>query len=187
MEEHNLTKEPIFRDSKQERRLSSDELIAELKKAFDFNLSEEEWKKLGGLFHVKTIYEDEIVFRSGDFNDTMYFILRGELVLFSGSYESGGEFEVARLQKGAILGESCMTRAPFTLNCRASQFTEMIGITRDDIQKLVDSEPALGVSFYQQVLMKVVLKTHNNNLQSLSMAGGTVRDSFIDGNDNSEL
>ena len=181
MEEHNLSKTPIVRNAQRERQLQPAEIITELRKAFDFELSDDDWLKLSKLFIVETYYEDEMVFRSGDFNDAMHILLKGELLLFAGSRDSGGEVELTHLVKGDILGESCMTHTPFTLNCRALQFTEMIGIKRDDIQTLVNSDPALGVKFYQQILVKVVEKMRNNNIQSLSMGGGTVLDTFIDG------
>ena len=181
MEEHNLSKKPIVRNAKREREISHSEIAAQLRKAFNFELNKDDWAHLRELFHVKTYYEDELVFRSGDFNDTMYFLLKGELALFSGSRETGGEVEIARLRKGDILGESCMSNSVFSLNCRAAQFTELIGIKRGDIQKLVDTHPALGVKFYQLVLKKVVGKLRTSNTESLSMAGGAVLDSFIDG------
>ena len=181
MEEHNLTNNPILRNEHSERQLSSAEIASELRKAFEFELSDEECLKLSKMFLVKTFYEDEILFRSGDFNSTMYILLKGSLVLFSGSRETGGEIEIARLGKGGVLGESCLTNQPFTLNCRAEQFTELIGIDKEDIRKLVGTEPELGVKFFQQILTKVVGKIRLNNLQSLSMAGGAVQDSFIEG------
>ena len=183
MEEHNLTKMPILRNARSERKLSQTEIISELRKAFDVVLSEERWAKLSKLFHVKTYYEDETVFRSGDFNNAMYILLKGELVLLSNTHRTSGEFEIARLRKGDILGESCMTNQPFTLNCRAEQFTEMVGINKEDIQKLIAEDPALGVQFFQQVLIKVVEKMRTNNLNSLSMAGGAVLDTFIEGSE----
>ena len=181
MEEHNLSKKPILRNAQRERQLKPAEIVAELRKAFNFKLSDDEWTRLAQVFNVKTYYEDEMVFRSGDFNNAMHFILKGEISLFAGSRDTGGEVELTRLGKGDILGESCMTHTPFTLNCRAVQFTEMIGIDKEDIQKLVELEPAMGVKFYQQVLTKVVEKMRNNNVQSLSMGGGAVLESFIEG------
>ena len=180
MEEHNLSRKPIVRNSKSVRQLSQGEIVAALRKAYDFRLSDDGWAKLCELFSVTTHYEDEMLFRSGDFNNTMYILLKGELVLFSGSRETGGEIEIARLRKGDVLGESCMTQTPFTLNCRAGQFTELIGIKSDDIQALVDADPALGVEFFQQILKKVVGKMRNNNQYSLSMGGGAVDDSFYE-------
>ena len=182
MEEHNLSNKPILRNAQRERQLTPVEIVAELRKAFDFTLSNEGWLQLSELFHVETHYEGEMVFRSGDFNNAMHILLKGELSLFAGSRETGGEIELTRLGKGDILGESCMTHTPFTLNCRALQFTEMIGIKKDDIQKLVETDPEMGVMFYQQILTKVVGKMRSNNTQSLSMSGGTVRDSYIEGN-----
>jgi len=181
MEEHNLSKKPIFRNAKGERELSRAEMIAELHKAFNFELDDEGWSWLCELFHVRTYYEDEVLFRSGDFNNSMYILLRGELLLFSGARETGGEIEIARLRKGDVLGESCMTNQPFTLNCRAEQFTELIGIDKEDITKMNETDSKLAVQFFQQVLIKVVNKLRTNNLNSLSMAGGAVLDAFIEG------
>ena|GEM_PF-101341 len=186
MEEHNLSRKPIQRDSESKRELVSTEIIAELKKTFDFKISKEEWTRLSELFIVRTYYEDEMLFRSGDFNNTMYILLKGELILFSGSRETGGEIAIARLRKGDVLGESCMTKTPFTLNCRAGQFTELIGISSEDIQNLIATDPALGVKFFQQILTKVVGKMRQNNMYNVSMGGGAVLDSFIENEEGEE-
>jgi len=178
MEENNLSNQHILRDEQQQRKLKRSEVIAELKKTFSFDLSEEQWKKLAKMFRVKTYYEDELLFRCGDYNNTMYFLLKGELRLFSGSREEGGELEVARLRKGDVLGESCLSNQPFTLNCRAEQFTELLGIDKDDILSLVSSDPDTGVKLYQQVLAKVVGKLRNNNEYNKSLGGGIVLESL---------
>jgi hypothetical protein len=179
LEEHNLSKTPIVRDEKNERQISDEEIFAHLKDTFNFNITNEFWKKLRSLFFVKTFYEDEVLFRSGDFNDTMYFLLKGELSLFAGSRDTGGEVEVARLLKGDVLGESCMTDSPFTLNCRAEQFTEMIGINKSDIQKLVETEPTLGAKFFERILIKVVGKIRSSNTENLNRAGrSAVHDNY---------
>ena len=183
MEEHNLSNNPILRDEQSVRQLDIDEIIDALQKTFDFKLSKKDWTTLAKEFHIKTYFEDEMLFRCGDFNETMYILLKGEIQLFSGTRETGGEIEIARLHKGNILGESCMANQPFTLNCRALQFTELIGIDKRDIQKLVKENPDLGVKFFQQVLMKVVGKMRSNNLYNMKMGGGAVRSPFIDGSE----
>jgi len=182
MEEHNLSMSntPILRNERSERQLSKAEIVDVLKKTFDFELSDADWKILCESFHVKTFYEDEILFRSGDFNHMMYILVKGELVLYSGARDSGGEIELAYLRKGDVLGESCMTNQPFTLNCRAEQFTELIAIDKEDIGRLVETHPSLGVKFFQQILTKVVGKMRTSNLYNLSMAGGAVSDTFIE-------
>jgi len=181
MEEHNLSKKPILRNEQGVRQLSIDEVIDALQKAFIMDLNYEGWSTLAKMFHIKTFFENEMLFRSGDFNETMYILLKGELQLFSGSRETGGEIEIARLEKGGILGESCMTNHSFTLNCRAMQFTELIGINKNDIFDLVNHNPELGVKFFQQVLMIVVKKLRASNLYNLSMSGGAVRSTIFDG------
>ncbi|MDR0491618.1 MAG: cyclic nucleotide-binding domain-containing protein [Oscillospiraceae bacterium] len=179
MEEHNLSKAPIVRDSNRERQLGREEIVLQLRETFDSELSDDECAKMCELFFVNTFYEGELVFRSGDFNEAMYILLKGELVLYSGSRETSGEIEVAHLKKGDVLGESCVTHPLITLNCRAEQFTELIGIRKDDIQKIVRTDPVLGVKFYQLILSKVVGKLRNNNLQSINAAGSAVQDNFI--------
>jgi len=74
-----------------------------------------------------------------------------------------------------------MAHQSFTLNCRALQFTELIGINRRDINKLVKTNPELGIKFYQQILMKVVGKMRTNNMYNVRMGGGAVQSTMIDG------
>ena len=181
MEEHNLSKEPIVRDASNARQLSTEEIAVQLHTTFGDNLSEEECGKLSKYFFVNTYYEGETVFRSGDFNDAMHIMLKGEIVLYSGTHETGGEVEITRLKKDDILGESCLTHSLFTLNCRADQFTELIGIKKDNIQKIVDTDPILGVKFYQLIMTRVVMKMRSNNLQAVDAGDSAVRESYIEG------
>ncbi|MCL2366324.1 MAG: cyclic nucleotide-binding domain-containing protein [Oscillospiraceae bacterium] len=180
MEAHNLTNRPIVRNEQSKRIIERGEIVAELKKALEFELADAQWIRLAASFHVKTYYENEILFMSGDFNNTMYILLKGELILYSGGRDEGGEIEIARLKKGDVLGESCMTNQPFTLNCRAEQFTELIGIDKEDIHKLVETDPILGAKFFQRILTKVVEKVRHNNMYNLSLGTSAVLDTYID-------
>jgi len=181
MEEHNLSNNPILRNEQSVRQLGSEEIVEALQKTFDFELCKEDWITFAKRFYVKTYYEEEMLFRCGDFNETMYILLKGDLQLFSGTHDTGGEIEIARLHKGDILGESCMTNQPFTLNCRALQFTELIGIDKRDILDLVENNPEMGVKFFQQIIMKVVGKMRTSNLYNMSMGGGAVHLTDMDG------
>jgi CRP-like cAMP-binding protein len=181
IEEHNLSKNPIHRNEHGVRNLNKGEAIEILQKTFEFEIIREGWEKLADKFHVKTFYEDEMIFRCGDFNETMYVILKGEIQLFAGNHETGGEVEITRLEKGDILGESSLAHQTFKLNCRAVQFTELLGIDKRDITKLVEAHPEVGVKFFQKVLTKVVEKMRKSNVDSLKMGGGTVQAPYIDG------
>jgi len=183
MEDHNITNHPIQRDEQSVRKLGTEEIIEVLLKAFDFELNSDGWGTLAKKFYVKTFYEDEMLFKCGDFNETMYIILKGEIQLFSGTRETGGEIEIARLHKGGILGESCMAHQSFTLNCRALQFTELLGIDKRDITKLIDKNPELGVKFFQQILTKVVEKMRESNLYNIRTGGGAIQSTIIDETD----
>ena len=183
MEAHNLSEEPILRDAHKERVLSEEEIADNLYKAFSIDIRSDDWKALTRSFFVKTYFEDELVFQAGDYNDALYVILKGEIVLFSGGgafATSGKEYEIARLKKGDVLGESCLTYNTFTLSGRAVQFTELIGIKENEIQKMVDSNPILGVKFYQQILAKAVTKIRNENLQKEKAHDNIIMESLID-------
>ena len=180
MEEHNLSKTPIVRDASHARQLSNEEIAVQIGNTFGNVLSADDCKKLSEFFFINTYYEDELVFRSGDFNDAMHIILKGEIVLFSGVREMGDDVEITRLRKDDILGESCLTHSLFTLNCRAEQFTELIGIKKDDILKVVNTDPVLGVKFYQLILDKVVMKMRSNNLQAVNSDDLQIQERYIE-------
>ncbi|NLB29518.1 MAG: cyclic nucleotide-binding domain-containing protein, partial [Clostridiales bacterium] len=183
MEEHNLSKEPIIRDTEKERKLRGEEIIKNLKEAFKIELSDGDRRLLEPLFFVKTYFEDETVFRSGDYNDALYIVLKGEILLYdtAGTAPHAEELEIARLKKGDILGESCMSYNTFSLNGRAEQFSEMIGIKAEDIQSVVKINQALGIALYQQILAKVVEKMRSGNSEKAKQKA--VEKHFITGDD----
>lgn len=185
MEEHNLFNEPILRDENNERKLSRREIAENLKKALTFDIADDEWEMLTQSFFVKTYFEDEMLFKAGDYNDTLYIVLKGEVVLFAGSNGESSQktLEVARIRKGDVLGESCLTHQTFTLGAIAVQFTELIGIKQDNILKIVELNPALGAKFFQQILGKVALKLRKSNLEKTKDYDNIVSQSFIEGND----
>lgn len=182
MEEHNLFKQPILRDSHQKRQISKKEIAENWQKAFSLDIGHNELETIKNLFFVKTFFENEMVFRAGDYNDTLFIVLKGEIVLFAAGDVSGHreEQEVARLSAGDVLGESCLMHKTFMLNGRAEQFTELIGIKEENIQKIVDSNPALGVKIYQLVLAKAVTKTTRQNLQKIKSYNSSVSENFIE-------
>jgi len=110
-------------------------------------------------------------------------LLKGEIVLFVNSPSNEDGVEITRLHKGDILGESCMTGEPFTLNGRATEFTEMIGVSRDNLQKIIDTNPASGVNLYKQILIKVAAKRRRNNLRIADMIGSPAATYVIEDND----
>ena len=170
MEENNLSKAPVERDEKSKRKLSEREFLKNLKEAFPVEMNNETWELVMPLFFVKTFFEDEMVFQSGDFNDGLYVVLKGEVSILSASkgLPSGKLSEIARLYKGDILGESCLKYKTFANSGRAEQFTELIGIKAEDMQRLVEISPEFGVAFYQLVLAKTVNKIRSRNTEKLN-------------------
>jgi len=183
IEEHNLSKKPILLDEMHKRKLTQMEIIDYVQKAFNLGSDAFNWDEIKHMFFVSTYYEGEFVFKNGDFNDSLFVLLKGEIVLFVNSPSNEDGVEITRLHKGDILGESCMTGEPFTLNGRATEFTEMIGVSRDNLQKIIDTNPASGVNLYKQILIKVAAKRRRNNLRIADMIGSPAATYVIEDND----
>ncbi|MCL1828194.1 MAG: cyclic nucleotide-binding domain-containing protein [Oscillospiraceae bacterium] len=183
MEEHNLTKKPILRNAVNERDLNDVDIAANVKKAFNIDVSSAELAKIKDYFFVKTFYEGETVFKEGDFNDTLYVILKGEIVIINKS-DTGSEgegTEIARLKQGDILGESCLSFKTFLSGGRAEQFTELIGIKEENLRKITKTEPAAGVKIYQRVLAGTVGKLRTENRQKTQAYDNAVKESLFEG------
>ena len=182
MEDHNLSKEPILRNAANERALKDSDTAANIKKAFGIDIGEAGKEKFKDMFFVKTFFERETVFKEGDYNDTLYIILKGEIVVFgkSESDPHGEGTEIARMKQGDILGESCFAYKTFSTGCIAEQFTELIGIKEEDLRKLTEADPALGVQIYRRTLTGTVMKLRSEGFRKPKEHNGAVQESLFE-------
>jgi len=171
MEEHNLSKKPILLDNQHVRQLSPEEILDYIRSVFYFTDKSFDWDSIKHMFYVNTFYEGEMVFKSGDFNDSIFVLIKGEIVLYANSPSNEDGVEITRLHKGDIIGESCISHEPFLLNGRATEFTEIIGLHSDNLQKIVDKYPVSGINLYKQILFKIVVKRREDNQRIAKMIG----------------
>ena len=160
MEANNLTQPAIIRDEEHVKRIGLKEITEDImKQEFFSDLNAAEAHKVAEYSNIKTFYENERVFSSGDINDSMYLILKGVVSLSI----PGDETEVALLGKGDIVGESCLVHESFGTNCTAREFTEFLIMSRDNMNKLLSEDPVLGTKILRIVISGMARKISDSN------------------------
>lgn len=166
MEANNLTQAPIVRDVEHVREMNVDEIAQAIaKQDFFSRLTEEEYHKVAEISSVKTFYENERVFSSGDINDSVNLILKGKVSLSI----PGEETEVAMLESGNIIGESCLVHEKFRTNCVAREFTEFLVTPRENLDKLMQEDPALGAKLLRIIISGMARKIYDSNQKMRDM------------------
>ena len=115
--------------------------------------------------HVKTYYENETVFASGDHNDEVCLVLKGTIRLVANRENNSGAapLEMATLGVGSFIGENCLTRNVFRLSGVATEFTELLCIGKTRLNDLLERHPAVGVKLLRKFLESMSDKiTHTN-------------------------
>lgn len=165
LERDNLSAPQIKRSGTKQRTLSKSELLLELSKIQGAErFTPEERNMLAESCYVKTYYEAETVFSKGDFNDAVSFVLKGCIRLIVPPDDGDTPpVEVGRLQKGDILGESCLVHDTYRLNGTTTEFTELLCIGKSELNQLITRYPALGTKMLTLFLANLSNKVTRAN------------------------
>ena len=122
--------------------------------------------------HVKTYYEHETVFVSGDHNEEVCLVLKGRLRLVANREANGSAapLEIAYLTPGSFLGENCLSHSVFRLSGTAAEFTELLCLSKTKLKLLLECHPAIGVKLLQCFLASLSEKVTHANEQRREMA-----------------
>ncbi len=173
LEKRNLSGHEVVRDEIHIRRMTPLDVLREIRKIpLLEQLSDKEIAILSKLCRIKTYYEKEKVFSSGDFNDAAHIILKGRIRLFTHSSSELGvaPMTITYLEKWDLLGESCLFYNTFKLNGTAEEFTELLFIRNTDLNQLLETQPALGVKLLKLLLDGATAKMNRANQQLRSSA-----------------
>ncbi len=161
MEKNNLTSTEIVRDESHIRKITTGELVKAIRKTEFFeSLTDDDCVRLAEVCEVKTFYEGEQVFASGDINDSVNLILKGKVSL---TLPGEDETEVAILEKGGLIGESCLVHKAFRTNCTAREFTEFLSLPRERLEALVEKEPVTGNRVMKLFIGAMATKIYQSN------------------------
>ena len=174
MEANNLTQDSIERNEKHVRAVDVAKVAEEVSKHDIFEAySNEEIMKVAKICKIMTFYENERVFSAGDINDSVNYILKGKVSLNI----PGEETEVAVLEKGSLVGESCMVHKQFRTNCTAREFTEFLVVPLDKLVVLEKDDPVFATKFMRMIIGEMAKKISDSNnkvREILSMGRGEI-------------
>lgn len=111
-----------------------------------------------------------VLFREGDFGDTMYRVTKGSLQVSKRVIE-GAEKVIATLGVGQYAGEmSLLTGAQRSATVRAVEDTEVVEIDQEAFMQLLHDQPQVGLELMRQMATRVHETTEELILTALEMA-----------------
>lgn len=110
----------------------------------------------------KTVSSGSYVFKKGRAGAAAYLILSGRGVVRSGN--SASSPNIARVEKGALLGEMSMVgRVPYTISVQAVSDMELLKLTNDMFMRVCEEFPSVG-----QSVLSVLADKLNTSLEGFS-------------------
>jgi CRP-like cAMP-binding protein len=112
---------------------------------FNF-LEKEEVEKTLPYFEVVKYEKGKIIFNEGDEGDSIGIILSGKLEVKKRTEFKGRQVIIASLKKGSFVGEMALANEnePRSATVAASENSELIILSRDSLDSLIDQFPATG-------------------------------------------
>jgi CRP/FNR family cyclic AMP-dependent transcriptional regulator len=155
------------RDSKVE--VEKDMASALAKVPIFSELSKREIQKIVSIAHKRDYKEGEEIVRKGQPSAGMYVIMRGEVKVTRRSPE-GIEVRLATMGEGDFFGDvGLLDNAPRTATITAITPSQVIGLFRPELLRLIEQEPKLAskILFKLAQIVAVRLRVTNEKLEKL--------------------
>lgn len=130
------------------------------------DLTKRELKKVAKIMHERTYNEDEYLFQKGNPGAAMFIIRKGSIKIVTPDGH-GGEIDLATLKSGAFLGElALLDNSPRSASAKASDPTSALAFFRSDLNKLINTAPAIGSKIMRKLALIIGqrLKATNDQL-----------------------
>jgi CRP-like cAMP-binding protein len=110
-------------------------------------LPEDQLGLLANVAEERTVSSDETLLAAGATGDHLYVVVTGRIALEDSRGAAGSVARIATLGPGSALGEDAVfDGGPHVLNATALTDCQLLGIDRDDLLALVETQPALARS-----------------------------------------
>jgi CRP-like cAMP-binding protein len=123
--------------------------------SFSF-LEEADLDEMAGFFECRQVQAGETLWREGDACSFVAFVIQGRLEVKKQTEFAGKEVVVGVYGRGAVVGEICFfdgSRRAET--AQALEHVDLILLTRDSYERLVEAHPVLGVRLLEGMLLTV--------------------------------
>jgi trk system potassium uptake protein TrkA len=105
------------------------------------DLDTPELANLAGIAQEVQVLEGDVLFKEGDVGESLYFVCAGTIGI------RVGEREVARLSRGACLGEMALISGlPRSATATAVAGGKLLRIGSDDFTSLIESRPEIAIA-----------------------------------------
>jgi CRP-like cAMP-binding protein len=115
-------------------------------------LSEEERELVTARLRRRATQPDEIIFAAGRPSDALFIVTSGWVKMDS----ADGKSTLANLGPGSLLGEVDMLLGrPYSLTAKSSSKTQLLTLSRLDLEDLVSTHPGIGLKFSASLGMRI--------------------------------
>lgn len=105
-----------------------------------------------GAAHRRSLPADQVVFAMGRPNASLFIIRAGSVKI--ARYGSAGDIPLATLGAGETFGEmSFMDGSPTTATVTTTEATDVLEISRQAVDELLDGNPELGVKLWRNLAL----------------------------------
>ena len=111
-------------------------------------LDDDELLKVAEIAIKKNFPGGSIIFREGEKGDSLFLIVYGSIRILKTSER--GEEEIVRLASGSVFGElALIDDSPRSATAITLENSELLDITRDNLNNLVEKYPVIGVKIFK--------------------------------------
>lgn len=122
-------------------------------------LAEDELCELACYFELKKYNAGEIIWQENDKCDYVAFIVSGRLEIKKETEFKGKQVILGIYSRGSIVGELCVLDAqPRPVTAEALEDVTLVLLYRNNLEKLLEKEPKLGVKLLKGMLQTVSLR-----------------------------
>jgi CRP-like cAMP-binding protein len=129
-------------------------------------LDENELAKIAKVSQIRTVAKDKEIFHSGDEPDSVFVVVNGKVKIVV-TTSDGKELILAVLGAGQVVGEmALLDSSPRSATVVASTTVELLALSRDDFQRILDTEPRISVKLLGILCQR--LRRANSKMESLA-------------------
>lgn len=135
-----------------------------------FELSDSEATKLASLMQARELRGGDYLIVEGTTDDSLYVIVEGNLEVVKRT-AADGVASIAIVREGQLAGElSFLDSNVHTVGLRALSDTKVLGLAREDFEKIVDGDPQLVYKVMRAVARSAHRIMHQMNHEYIELS-----------------
>jgi CRP/FNR family cyclic AMP-dependent transcriptional regulator len=135
-----------------------------------FELSDSEATKLASLMQARELRGGDYLIVEGTTDDSLYVVVEGNLEVVKRT-AADGVASIAIVREGQLAGElSFLDSSVHTVGLRALSDTKVLGLAREDFEKIIDGDPQLVYKVMRAVARSAHRIMHQMNHEFIELS-----------------